>query len=252
MNNQDQSILVDEEFNDKNLFSHYQKTRRTNAKFNPNINLQDYQINTINRYHIGYLDHPHIKSTQNITINKLQLQKYNLQKPLSKELEKPKELLNRNSTVLDLQSKNMFLQRQSGIGKLKPIMQKEILVNPISKTQRLITKKTNETPVIEVCNSNYTEQKPASFRYNDMQLSQYLEEFKLLKQETLTTVIQPHVSCKINRNTNNYTQTSNRQQTTNHYYHSIIPKSKVKQRLTNIESQKQNLTLSGWSDYSNK
>ncbi|CAD8165859.1 unnamed protein product [Paramecium octaurelia] len=244
--------MVDQEFNDKNLFSHYQKMRKTNVKLNPNIHFQDYQLNTINRYHIGYLDQPHIKSTQNISINKLQLQKCNLQKPLSKELEKTKELLNRNSTVLDLNSKNMFLQRQSGLGKLKPITQKEILVNPISLTQRLITKKANETPVTDACNKNYTEQKPASFRYNDMQLSQYLEEFKLLKQETLITVIQPHVQQKINRNSNNYTQTTNRQQTINHYYHSIVPKSKVKQRQTSTESQKQNLTLSGWSDYSNK
>ncbi|CAD8099119.1 unnamed protein product [Paramecium sonneborni] len=252
MNNQDQSILVDEEFCDKNLFSHYQKTRRENAKQNPQINPYDYQLNTINRYHIGYLDHPHIKSTQNISINKLQLKKFNMQKPVCKELEKSKEPLNRNSTVLDLKSKNMFFQRHQGLGKLKPIIQKETLVNPISQTQRFTTKKTTETPVVEICSSNFPEQKPASFRYNDLQLNQYLEEFKLLKQETLTTVILPHVQYNKNRTQNNYTQTTNRYKTHNNYYNSIIPKNKVQQRSTNQESSKQNLTLSGWSDYSNK
>ncbi|CAK85912.1 unnamed protein product (macronuclear) [Paramecium tetraurelia] len=252
MDNRDQSILVDEEFCDKNLFSHYQKRRTENAKQNPKIHLQDYQLNTINRLHIGYIDHPHIKSTQNISINKHQLKKCNLQKPVCQELEKTKEPLNRNSTVLDLKSKNMFFQRHSGLGKLKPIVQKQLLVNPISQTSRLTIKKNTETPAIEVSNSNYIEQKPASFRYNDLQLSQYLEEFKLLKQETLTNVILPHLSYKSNRTQNNHTQTTNRQQTNNQYYNSILQQNKVKQRQTHIESQKQNLTLSGWSDYSNK
>ncbi|CAD8098511.1 unnamed protein product [Paramecium sonneborni] len=70
MDNQDQSIIVDEEFCDKNLFSHYQKSKRNNVIQNPQINLYDYQLNTVNRYHIGYIDHPHIKSSKIIISNK--------------------------------------------------------------------------------------------------------------------------------------------------------------------------------------
>ncbi|CAD8181114.1 unnamed protein product [Paramecium octaurelia] len=76
MDNRDQSILVDEEFCDKNLFNHCQKRRTENAKQNPKIHLQDFQLNTINRYHIGYIDHPHIKSSKIIIPNKYELKTF--------------------------------------------------------------------------------------------------------------------------------------------------------------------------------
>ncbi|CAD8069025.1 unnamed protein product [Paramecium primaurelia] len=249
-NIEQQSIPLDQEFSDQNIFTYYQRSNQ----IRPKIRLFALQQNIIKRQPNDNVNHLQIQSSMNIIYIFMSLKTSNQQVypnkvlPIEKTLKKNKIKLRASQLKYHKQVKNLDLQKEFQLRINQSYNLKRKIYKSHLVTQSIIKKKVYETPVYKDFNKHYTEQKPQTFRYKELDLNSYIEEYKLIKQQTIATVILPNVFQHQNRNDNSQSSRLSIQP----YQHSFKPKIQNISISQNKYIQQKNFNISGWSDHSNK
>ncbi|CAK76895.1 unnamed protein product (macronuclear) [Paramecium tetraurelia] len=240
-NYEQQSILVDKEFCDQNIFTYYQRSNQ----IHPQIRLFALQQNNIQRKLNGNANLSSIQHSMNI------ISIFMSPKAINQQV-CPNKVLPIEKTFKENKLNSRVTQLKPPIKGLKLELSKEFQprINQSNSLKRKICKSTLvfETPVYEDCNKHYTDQKPETFRYKDLELNSYIEEYSLLKKQTIASVKLHNGVQHQSRNENSQTSRLSIQL----YSHSFKPIIKTKSISQNQQIQQKNFNISGWSDHSNK